>query len=117
MAAQGVSVLPGYFQDWGTKKVGIVEVYGPTLYAAGGQTITASQFGLGGIEAIITLGRTLSGTYFPAQVQPLPIDAAPSVPLGAAASFKVPWFVVATGAEAGAIDLSTEIIRLLVIGV
>jgi len=116
MPAQALTPLSGYENIFGTKKAFVGELNGPTLYAAGGQLVTAAQLGWGGIDFAAVGGNSLSGTYY-GRVQMLPLDAAPSVPLGSAATFRVLWFVVATNAEAGALDLSGEILRLFVLGV
>lgn len=116
VVAQQLNPLPGYEQLWGSKKAFLGELVGPTLYASGGQTVNASQLGWGGFDMVQAPCLSLSGTYM-ARVQLLPLDAAPSEFLGACASVKVVWYVVATGAEAGAVDLSTEVMRLFAIGV
>lgn len=110
------TVLPGYTQPWGAKLIQGFEHAGPVLYAAGGETILASDLGIGGFDFVLVPGLSLSGTYY-GLVQPLPVDATPSVALGAFKSFKLLWYVLATNAEAGAIDLSGEILRLLCISV
>lgn len=117
MAADQKTPLPGYPQYWGSKMVNVVEVNGPTLYAAGGQQINASDFGWGGFDACFPLGLSLSGTYYAALVQNGAVDATPSVPAGSVSYVKVQWFVTATNLEAGALDLSNEIVRLMFIGV
>jgi hypothetical protein len=45
----------------------------------------------------------------------MPIDTAPSHNIGAVQSVKVVWFVTATNVEAGAVDLSGEVLRLFAI--
>jgi hypothetical protein len=116
MAAQGLSPLAGYEQLWGNKKAFVGEVFGPTLYAAGGQTINASQLGWGGFDFAMVCGLSASGTFY-GYVQPLPVDATPSLPQQTTGSFKLMWRVLATGAEAGAIDLSNEVMKFFAIGV
>ncbi len=117
MAAQALTPLPGYENIFGTKKAFVGELNGPVSYATGGQTVNASQLGWGGIDYASVSALSLSGTFF-GRIQLLPIDAAPSVPLGSTASFKVIWVVLATGVEvAAAVDLSTEILRLFILGV
>jgi len=107
--------LPGYAsQGPAGKRTNIVELVGPVLYAAGGQTLTAAQFGHGGFDFVSCNGLSYSGTYF-GRVQYLAVDAAPSALKGAVPSVKIKWFVVSTGAEAGAIDLSGEILRIFMI--
>lgn len=118
MNAQQSAPLMGYFQNFGTKNAGVFELAGPTLYAAGGQTLNASQFGMGGFDFVDAGGGlSYSGTYY-CRIQYLPVDAAPSAQTpGGNTQVKVVWYVLATNAEAGAIDLSTEIVRLFAMGV
>lgn len=111
MAANQVTNLPGYPTKFGNKNFQVVELNGPTLYATGGQLISASQFGFGGFDHIACDCFSRSGTYY-GRVQYLPIDATPSLPLGAARTANIVWYVTATNAEAGALDLSAEILRL-----
>lgn len=113
--AEQLNPLAGYEQLFGSKKVFIGELVGPTLYAAGGVTFNASQLGWGGLE-LLQGSMSVSGTYY-VRVQYLPIVAAPSTFQGAVPTVKIVWIVTATGAEAAAIDLSGEIIRIHAIGV
>lgn len=118
MAAQDVTIIPGYQQYWGTKKAVIFELNGPALYATGGQTINASQLGMGGIDAVIPLGRSYSGTYAVRDAQYLAVDAAPSAVKGAVSSIKLPWYNVSDALEVTATTvLTTEIVRVMIIGV
>jgi hypothetical protein len=112
--------LPGYSAPGPGGKVTIVaEVAGPTLYVPGvgnGQVIFARQFGLAFIDFVGSGCLSASGTYFGVFTQYFPIVAAPGNQFGNSDHFAFRWFVVATGAEAGAIDLSGEAMRLLIIG-
>lgn len=117
MAANTITVLPGYENQFGTKKKEVFELTGPAAYAAGGQLVSASDLGWGGFDEVHVPGLSLSGTFL-VRTQYLPIDAAPSVPLGAARTVKLIWIVVATGAEVAAlVDLSGEVIRVSALGV
>lgn len=100
------NVLYGYPAPWANKKAFSIDWTGPTLYATGGVTLSASQLGIGGIDMIIG-GASQSGTYF-----------AVGRPLGdgSRSSCKIQVFVASSGAEAGAIDLDAEIFRLGVVG-
>lgn len=103
-------VLPGYETYWGNKKVEIIEHFGPASYATGGETYTASQVGWGGFDRV-SASISYSGTY---QMRVLYGSTA----VGAVASVKIMWVVIATGAEvAAAVNLSTEITRLELLGV
>lgn len=117
MAAEALTVVPGFQQYFGSKLKMVCEVTGPASYLAGGQTITNTSLGWGGFDVVAVPMRSLSGTYR-CEVQPLPIDATPSVPLGAFQTFKIVWIVVATGAEvADAVDLSAEVVRFDALGI
>lgn len=82
------------------------DVKGPNPYAAGGVAVSPQNFGLQSFKAVFG-AVTQSGTYF---VQGRSI-AGPG-----ANSIKLVWSVVATGAEAGAIDLSAETVRIVALG-
>ncbi len=92
---------------WGDRSVYTIDHDGPTLYAAGGETLPASVFGLKCIDQVI-VSASNDGTYF----------CAPRFTKkgGGNASFLLIWYVSATGAEAGAIDLHTSNVRITVIG-
>lgn len=116
MPNQALSPILGWEQKFGTKNAFVGELFGPTLYAAGGQVVNASQIGWGGFDVFTVVGLSYSGTYY-CHVQYMPVDAAPSVPTpGGNAQVKVLWFVKATGVEAGAIDLSAEVVRFFAMG-
>ena len=108
MAVAKVSnVLPGYPTKWGQKIAQIVDWTGPTLYAAGGMTLLASDLAMGGIDIVLG-GVSQSGTYR---------AEGRAIGTGTRASIKIMVFVIATGLEAGAIHLDAEIFRLCFIGV
>lgn len=118
MAAQQVTIIPGYENIWGTKKSLCIELTGPSSYSTGGQVLNASQFGWGGFDAVIGVGRSYSGTFKVADVQYMPVDAAPSAVKGAVAQVKLPWYNVSDGLEVTATtDLDEQIVRVLLIGV
>lgn len=120
------SLLSGYPIYQGSKKISVIDFKGLSTYTPGGETINASQFGEGGIDFIEPMNKrwlsvtqggvtrsqlvaaSFSGTYF------VTIEVAAGV-VGAASSVTITWYVTATGAEAGAIDLSAETVRFLVI--
>src|SRR2546429_393093 len=116
MNAQQKVAVAGYRQIWGTKQVNIFEVAGPASYPTGGQTVNATDLGVGGMDYMDVGTYSYSGTY-KCTVQPLPTSAAPSKQKPAIKSFKILWYVVATNAEvANTTDLSGEIVRLIAIG-
>jgi hypothetical protein len=84
----------------------LIDHDGPVLYAAGGEVILAATLGFRKIAFVVVMG-SASGTYYCFPY----IDQK-----GMDSQFKLYWFVAATAAEAGAIDLSTESTKLLVVG-
>jgi hypothetical protein len=120
--------MDSYPDAWGAHKASVVGHRGPVLYtvvteqsaptlATGGDLLQAVEAGMKLIEFVVG-GLTDSGTY---RVETIPttvsgVVAAPSQQPVAAATYRLRWVVVATGAEAAAVDLSAEIVRLLVIG-
>lgn len=84
----------------------MADVVGPNPYAAGGVAVSPQQFGLQTFKQVIG-AVTRSGTY---TVESRSISG----PGGT--SIKLIWAVVATGAEAGAIDLSAETVRIIAFG-
>lgn len=98
------------FQPVGAKLEAFVDVTGPSLYATGGVAISATNMTLGGMSTIeyVSGGVSSDGTYY----------VYGRTPTGnrSSASYKLVWTVVATGAEAGAIDLSGSTVRLCVRG-
>lgn len=118
------TILPGYLTTIGNKYMLVVDHFGPASYPTGGETITAAQYGIGGIDFIDSTndinqgtvqytGVSFSGTYY--------VDiklATTTAPGGSVSSLKAQWFVVATGAEvANTTNLSAEKIRLRIMGV
>ena len=118
MAAEQATLLAEYPQLLGYKKALIIELNGPTSYATGGQTLNASQFGMGGIDGVISLGRSHSGTYDTRGAQLMPVDATPSaIKSGGVAQVRVPWYNISDALEVTATtDLSAQIVRLLILG-
>ena len=112
--------LPGNPTVWGNKKAQVLDHVGPNPYTAGGEVFDAVHLGWSGLEWVdlpngqstAALGNTKSGNYNVRVIY----DTA-SVIDGALSSVKLQWFVAAGGAEAGAIDLSAEVIRMLVTGI
>jgi hypothetical protein len=87
---------------------------GPTSYATGGETIGTSNNLTGistqGLSVIdfVDGGGSVSGTYF---VISYPVGT------GSRKTYKLLWFVTATGAQvANAVNLSAETVRLVVVG-
>lgn len=112
------TMLPGYISTIGSKYNAIVDHLGPTSYVTGGETITAAQYGVGGIEFVNTMndftqgtaqytGVSFSGTYFVNVIMPTTTALG-----GALSKFTLKWYVVATGAEvANTTNLSAEKVR------
>lgn len=99
--------LLGYPTKWANKNVEAIDFAGPDPYVVGGVPLAASDFGWGGFDSGYG-SVSQSGTYF-AMIR-FSAD-------GAQRTAKVLVFVSATGAEAGAIDLSAESFRLNLVGV
>lgn len=111
-----MAILPEYPAPPGNKNMVVATITGPNPYApvvvatppTGGQTINASDLGLVDIET--AWGSMSDNGQFCVRVLPT------SNPARGVPSIKLMWFTAATGAEAGAVDLSGRTIRLTVIG-
>lgn len=121
--------LAGYPTSVGSKILSVFPHAGPTLYApvsagtapalsTGGDQVEAREAGLAFFDTVLG-GMSDSGTY---RVEVVPDDrsgtigqeppkATPGTP-----TVRLRWIVVATGAQAAAIDLDAEIVRLTAIG-
>ncbi|MGH7182585.1 MAG: hypothetical protein ACREJN_11485 [Nitrospiraceae bacterium] len=118
LTAETIFPIPGYLSNgFGAKKTQVVDVAGPNPYAAGGQLISASAFGMGGFDAGIGGFMSRSGTFYGRIQMAVPTEVAGTVPGGAASTLKLQWIVTATNVEAGALDLSQEVMRIVLIGV
>jgi len=101
----------------GNKPVSIIDVKGPASYVqvttgplAGGQSISARQFGLSSIEMAWAMGRDSSGGFVP-KVILSPFNANQGSP-----GLIISWEGT-TGAQVGAgTNLSTSTIRLFALG-
>jgi hypothetical protein len=117
-----------YPDSWGSHRAAVVGHQGPSTYtvvteqsaptqATGGDSLTAVECGMKYLE-FVNGGLSDSGTYR--------VECFPRTPSGLAANaayqplpyteYGLRWVVVATGAEAGAVDLSAEYVRLLAVG-
>lgn len=115
--------LDGYPDSWGAQRASVNGIAGPSSYVAivpgtapavatGGQSINAQQFGLKYFDYVVA-GLSDSAVY---RVECIPGTRSGLGPKGATTTYTLRWVVVATGAEAGAIDLSAEIVRVLAVG-
>ena len=103
-----------YPMSIGAKRLGCSPAHaGPASYTAvttgplaGGDTLTAAELGLVYIEHVFT-GITSDGLY---RVEVMNPTAVPVT------SVKLRWTVMATGVQAGAINLSASLVNLLAIG-
>ena len=95
------------FNTHGASSESTIDHDGPTLYDSGGELIAASVFGLKLIDQVIVSGSN-DGTYFCA--------VRFTKKGGGNGSFYLVWYVSATGAEAGAIDLHASFVRITAIG-
>lgn len=110
----------GYPDSFGAKRVSIFPVAGPVLYAAytapttGGQDVVVN--GPSGVKiADFVIGAVSRSGLYRAEVVQYEAATVNGQSL-ARAKVILKWYVVAGGAEAGAIDLSAEIVDLLIIG-
>ena len=115
--------LDGYPTSFGSSRACVLGIAGPASYTAitpgtapavatGGQSISASSFGMKFFDYAIA-GMSDSAVY---RVECIPGARSGLGPKGATTTYRLRWVVVATGAEAGAIDLSAEIVRVFAIG-
>lgn len=110
------TILPGYENLVGTKKMVIVDRSGPAsynntgTYATSGDVLSAAELGLGGIDNVIP-SQSSDGLN---EIEiSFPLNSGQAVP-----TIALHWFVTATGAEvANTTALNTKSIRLLVFGV
>jgi len=113
-------ILDGYSLPIGDKIEIIVDHDGPASYtggAAGGETINASDFGLGGFELIQCDALSSDGlnTVFPTLTGQ---STSAANKANAVTSATLRWFVTATGAEvANGVALNTKSVRLQIRGV
>jgi len=109
---------------WGDRPYAIIDHQGPNPYApvvngvspalpTGGDPILAPEFGLGSpnIEGIFMVGGSLTGTYVVYAFQQTSYNQG-----SGNATWALRWVIAATGVEAGAIDLSGEVVRLIGFG-
>lgn len=119
--------LPSYPQAVGARMQSVFPHRGPGTYVpvvngtapalpTGGDTVQAVEAGLKTFDAVLGAVSD-SGTY---RVEAIPKAVSGNISnnnLGQpTTSFTLRWYVVATGVEAGAIDLSAEIVRLTAFG-
>jgi hypothetical protein len=122
-------VLDGYPQSWGDKRVSVFYHTGPVLYVpvvvatpvTTGDPVTDVEAGLRYIEYLYG-GVSDNGQY---RVEAIPGGGNPSQAQGAGQggtvgapqrTWRLRWFVVSTGVEAAAVDLSARTVRLMAIG-
>ena len=113
-------ILDGYSMPIGDKIEIIVDHDGPASYvggAAGGETINASDFGLGGFELVQVDALSndgLNSVYVTLNSQ----STSNANKANAVTSATLRWFVVATAAEvANGVALNTKSVRLQIRGV
>jgi hypothetical protein len=104
----------------GDRPYAIIDWQGPNPYVViatgnpptGGQPISPGAFGLSApVEAIIPVGLSSSGTYYVYAVQLTSYNQGQGN-----ATWALMWITAATGAQAGGINLSAEVIRLIAFG-
>lgn len=114
----------GYRTSVGSSSLSIMGIQGPSSYtqitpgtapavATGGQQITAAQFGLKYFDHV-SAGLTDTAIN---RVECIPGGRSNNAPQGACTTYTLRWVVVATGSQvAGAVNLSTEWVRVKAIG-
>lgn len=112
--------LDGYPTSWGSNRVSVFPVVGPVTYApytapsTGGQDVQVS--GPSGVKTVdFAQGAVSVSGLYRAEVVQIEASALNGQTLSRT-RLVLKWYVVATGAEAGAVDLSAETVNLLVIG-
>ena len=122
--------LDGYPDSWGAKRAAVIPHRGPSSYdqvdadtapllATGGDLVEAREAGMKLID-FVAGGLSDSGTYrvecIPTTVSGIAGDAV-QPPAAVGTTYRLRWVVVSTGAQAAeALDLSAEIVRLLLVG-
>lgn len=123
------TVLDGYPQPMGNKKISVFYHKGPNPYVpvvvatpvTTGDPVTDTEAGMRYIETIFG-GISDNGQY---RVEAIPSGGNPSQAQGAGTggtvgapqrTWRLRWEVLSTGAEAGAVDLSARTVRLTAIG-
>jgi len=116
-------ILDGYMLQVSEKLEVIVDHDGPATYvntntfATSGETINASDFGLGGFELVQVDALSSDGLNY-AYVVLVGQSTSTANKANAVTSAVIHWFVVATGAEvANGVVLNTKSIRLQIRGV
>lgn len=117
-----MGILAGYDTAIGNKWEVVYDLPGPASYATGGETITAAQFGHGGIEFVVPVQWTLQTVNSQLVVVPTSMSGNYFVGIKftntslkdqAVASVTLQWYVTSTGAEvAASTSLSGEHVRL-----
>jgi hypothetical protein len=93
----------------GGLNIGINDVNGPASYVTGGVLVSASQIGLAAVKFAEPMGLSSDGLNFCKIISPSGKSSA---------TFKILWFVQATGAEvANATPLNTKKIRCFGLGI
>jgi len=111
--------LPGYPSPPGAKNESLHNVVGPASYTqvstgsppTGGQTVSATAFGLQYITAAWIVNGSENGQYYGN------VFLNPTQLSGGSASITLQWITAATGAEAaGAANLSSFHLRIMAVG-
>ncbi len=113
--------LDGYPTSWGSSRASVFPINGPTSYAqytaptTGGQDVDV--LGPSGVKTIdFAVGAVSTDGVHRAEVVHIEAGPVNGQTLGNA-RMVLKWYVVAGGAEvANAVDLSTKVVNLLVIG-
>ncbi len=112
--------LDGYPDSWGAQRASVFPVTGPASYAGftapstGGQVVQVS--GPSGVKTVdFAVGAVSTDGLYRAEVVEILGSTLNGVPV-ARSAIRLKWYVLSTGAEAGALDLSGVTVYILVIG-
>lgn len=117
------NTLADYPDAWGAHKGVVFGHTGPVLYAAltanpvaGGDTVRVAEAGnMKFFDFVSPVGFSDSGLYYVIGVAPA-ANPTTNKQAAHASTWKLKWFVTATGVEAGAINLSAQTVRLFAVG-
>lgn len=99
--------------QWAGKRVVEIEHYGPASYATGGETLTASNYGMKQFSSVEVLGVSVTdpSTIY-GQCKALKVQAGPY-----STTFKLLWYSDQAGTQtANATDLSAKRVSLRLVG-
>jgi hypothetical protein len=108
MAVGSAKQTQGFADIFGGRGFNVIDYTGPALYVPGtGEKLDPKFFGFQNtIQSILDISGDQSGAYYGTA---FPVN-------NGVTAWYIRWFVVATGVEAGAINLSTKTLKITAIG-